>query len=81
MSKSQMKTVLITFFDINGIVHFESIPLDQTVNQAHCMELLSGYVKLCIEKGLNFDPPMEFSTVTMLQLTRRSLSCSFWHKN
>jgi len=31
--KSQMKAVLITFFDINDIVHFEFIPQDQTVNQ------------------------------------------------
>jgi hypothetical protein len=32
MSTSQMKTMLITFFDIKVIVYFEFIP--QTVNQA-----------------------------------------------
>jgi len=30
MSKSQMKTMLITFFDMNSSVHFELIPQDQS---------------------------------------------------
>jgi hypothetical protein len=35
MSKSQMKMMLITFFGIKGIVHFDFIPKGQTVHQAY----------------------------------------------
>jgi len=54
MSKSQMKTMLINFFDIMGIVHFEFIPQGQTVNQTYCVAKL----KLCVEKGMNFGPTL-----------------------
>jgi hypothetical protein len=40
MSETQMKMILVTFYDIKGIVHFEFIPQGQTVNQAYYVEIL-----------------------------------------
>jgi hypothetical protein len=40
MSKSQMKTMLFTLFDIEFIVHFEFIPLCHTVYQAYYVQVL-----------------------------------------
>jgi hypothetical protein len=36
-----MKTMLITFFDIKGTVHFEFITKGQTVNHAYYVEILT----------------------------------------
>jgi DNA-binding IscR family transcriptional regulator len=35
-----MKTMLITFFDIESIVRFEFISQGQTVNQTYCVEIM-----------------------------------------
>jgi len=40
MSKSQMKTTLIIFFDIKCTVHFEFVPQGQSVSQTCCVEIL-----------------------------------------
>jgi len=40
MPTTQMKTLLITFFDIKGIVHFEFMSQGQTVNRAYYVEIL-----------------------------------------
>jgi hypothetical protein len=48
MSKSQMKTMLITFFDIKGTVQCEFIPKAQTVNQAYYVELLKQLHESCV---------------------------------
>jgi hypothetical protein len=37
--KSQMKTMLITFFNIKGTICFEFIPQAQTVNQAYLLSV------------------------------------------
>ncbi|GFW82211.1 mariner mos1 transposase [Trichonephila clavipes] len=40
MSKSCIKTMIIVFFDIRGIVHCEFVPQGQTVNSAFYLEVL-----------------------------------------
>ena len=39
-SKSRVKTILLPFFDIRGIVHYEFVPTGQTVNQDYYLEVL-----------------------------------------
>jgi len=39
-SKSRDKTMLLTSFDIRGIVHYEFVPTRQTVNQVYYLEVL-----------------------------------------
>jgi len=40
LSKSRVKKMLLTFFDIRGIVHYEFVPIGQTVNQVYYLEVL-----------------------------------------
>jgi hypothetical protein len=72
MSKSQIKSMLITFFDITSNSFHKAKMLAKLI----IWKYLSGYVKLCIEKGLNFGLMIGFSTMAMLNLTRHSLSSS-----
>jgi len=37
--------MLLTFFDIRGIVHYEFVPTEQTVNQVYYLKVLEGCVK------------------------------------
>jgi len=41
MSRSQVKTMLVCFFDRKGIVHYEFIAQGQTVNQQCYLEVLT----------------------------------------
>jgi hypothetical protein len=41
MSRSQVKTMLMCFFDHTGIVHYEFIAQRQTVNQQRYLEVLT----------------------------------------
>jgi hypothetical protein len=41
MSKSKIKTMLVDFFDIQGIIMTQYVPPGQTVNQAYYIELLT----------------------------------------
>jgi len=38
--KSNLKSIIITFFDIKGIVHKEFVPTGQTVNPGFYCEVL-----------------------------------------
>jgi hypothetical protein len=40
ISKSKNKTMLICFLDITGIIHFEFVPEETTVNQTFHLEVL-----------------------------------------
>ena len=40
--KSNIKTMLICFFDCRGVVHAEFVPPGQTVNQKLYLEVLTG---------------------------------------
>jgi hypothetical protein len=37
--------VLVTFFDIQGIIHREFVPPGQTMNKEYCVEILSRLVQ------------------------------------
>ena len=57
MSRSQVKTMLVCFFDHKGIVHYEFIAQGQTVNQQCYLEELTKLWK-CVRRkrpGLWFD--------------------------
>jgi hypothetical protein len=40
VSKPKIKTMLICFFDISGILHFELVPRRTSVNETFYVELL-----------------------------------------
>jgi len=58
--------MLITFFGIKGVDHFELTPQ-------------GGYVKLCVEKALNFGPTIRQCSVSQDALYLPEIS--FWPKN
>jgi hypothetical protein len=81
MLKSQMKTTLITVLEMKGVVHFEFIPQVQAVNQAYYMGTMKRLCEAVHRKLPDRGPTFGFSAMTMLQLTWRSVSSSFWPKN
>jgi hypothetical protein len=56
MSKWQMKSVLITFFDMKGTVHFEFIPQGQTVNWAFYVGTLKQLYETAHRKRPELQP-------------------------
>jgi hypothetical protein len=75
--KSQLKIVLIIFFDIRGTVHFEFVPRGQSTKLIMC-RYWSSYMKLYVEKGLNFGPMIPYHDNAP---AHKALSSNFWPKN
>ena len=75
MSKSKIKSMLICFFDSQGIVHKEFVPPGQTVNQTYYREVLERLRKrvTCVRPGIE-------RTWMLPHVTRQSPSMNFWQK-
>jgi hypothetical protein len=72
--------MIITFLDINGIVHFEFIPQGQTVTQAYYVEILERLHEAVYRKGPELWPinwiPHHYNASA-----HKALSSSFWPIN
>jgi hypothetical protein len=77
MLKSQMKTMLITFFNNKGAVHFEFIPQGQTVNQAYCVEILKWLCEAMHRKRSELWPN-DWKLHHDNAPAQKELSSSFW---
>jgi len=64
----------------HNFVQYQFTLQAQTVKQAY-VEMLSPLSEAVHRKRLEVWPNSGFSAMTMLQFTRRSLSCSLWPKN
>jgi len=67
-SKSRVKTMLVTFFDIRRIVHYEFVPTEQTVNQVYYLEVLERKLD---ENDPYFLPTTHGSSITTTHLLAR----------
>jgi len=67
-SKSRVKTKLLTFFDIRGIVHYEFVPNGQTVNQVYYLEVLERLREKLDGYNPNVLPTTHESCITTMHL-------------
>jgi len=77
MSKSKIKTMVIVFFDIRGLVHHKFVPYGITTNAKFYVEVLKRLKKVFIVSGLK-SQTMGICTTTMSQPTPPSLWHNFW---
>jgi len=79
MQKSKLKTMLICFFDQEGIEHREFVPPGMTVNADLYCDVLRRSVKMCGARGhRNGKTRTSLSTTTMPRLTGPLKFRSFW---
>jgi hypothetical protein len=71
-----MKKMLITFFNIKGIAHFEFIPKDQIINQAYFVEILKWLHEAVYRKRPN-NLILHHNNAP----AHKALSSSLWPKN
>jgi hypothetical protein len=77
--KSNFKTMLFAFFDIDGLVRLEYVPRGQRVNKEFCKTVLKRPRDLCTDIALRSGAPAIGScTMTMLLLTGLSPQMNFW---
>jgi hypothetical protein len=62
--KSKVKSMLIIFFDIKGIVHKEFLLAGQTVNSAYYCYFYGDCVKMCEDFALNFGTTKELAVAS-----------------
>jgi len=79
MSKSQMKNMFITFFDIKGNVHFELIEQGQTINRAYYKEIIKRSREAVPIKRPELRPN-DLILHHNNYLSHKALSSSFWPK-
>ncbi|UYV66161.1 CLCN3 [Cordylochernes scorpioides] len=54
MIKSKLKCLLITFFDVKGLVHYEFVPEGQSINQLYFLDVLRC-LREAVHRGQNLD--------------------------
>jgi len=67
----QSKSMLLTFFDIRGIVHYEFVPTGQTVNQVYYLEVLERLREKVRRKQPEILPTTHGSCITAMHLLTR----------
>ena len=67
-SKSRVKKMLLTFFDIRGIVHYEFVATGQTVKHVYYLEVLERLLEKVRRKFL---PTTHGSCITTMHLLAR----------
>ena len=63
--------MLLTFFDIRGIAHYEFVPTGQTVNQVYYLEVLERLREKVRRKRSKFLPTTHGSCITTMHLLTR----------